>query len=288
LLCALLVFFVRANSNCPPDAQQEPQFMRIVSLAPSVTSILLGLGAGREVVGVSRWCKHVADVGSRPQVGDCWKLDIDEVMRLRPTLLIGSVPFAPQAVSDILAQPIPFLALNPRSLADIENDIRLLARMVGREGRGNQMILKMRRDFAAVRRRAQRIAGRSRPRVYCEAWPNPRISSPAWVSEMAEIAGGKSVVPAGRRVTDEEVALARPDLVVLAWTATGDRARPRQALQNRAWKDVPAIKSGRVVVIRDELLNTPAPILVQGARALFEAIHPRPARRMAQKGSPRC
>ena len=262
--------------------------MRIVSLAPSVTSILLGLGAGRQVVGVSRWCKHVADIGSRPQFGDCWKLDIAQVMRLRPTLLVGSVPFAPKTVSDILAQPVPFLALNPRALADIENDIRLLARTLGREGRGDQMILKMRRGFAAVQRQAQRIAGRSRPRVYCEAWPNPRISSPPWVSELVNLAGGKSVLPAGRRVTDEEVALASPDLIVLAWTATGDRAKPRQALQNRAWKDVPAIKSGRVVVICDELLNTPAPILVQGARALLEAIHPRAARRTAREGSARC
>lgn len=262
--------------------------MRIVSLAPSVTSILLGLGAGRQVVGVSRWCKHVADIGSRPQVGDCWKLDVSQVMRLRPTLLIGSVPFAPQAVNDILAHPVPFLALNPRSLADIENDIRLLARTLGREGRGDQMILKMHRDFAAIQRQAHRIASRSRRRVYCEAWPNPRISSPPWVSELIELAGGQSVIPAGRRVTDEEVALAKPDLIALAWTATGDRAKPRQALQNRAWKDVPAIKSGRVVVIRDELLNTPAPILVQGARALFDAIHSRPARGTAQKGSAGC
>ena len=64
--------------------------LRIVSLAPNVTSILLALGAGRELVGVSRWCKDVAAVGRRPTVGDCWKLDVDELLKLRPTLVIGS------------------------------------------------------------------------------------------------------------------------------------------------------------------------------------------------------
>jgi ABC-type hemin transport system substrate-binding protein len=88
--------------------------MRIVSLAPSVTSILLELGVGRGLVGVSRWCKDVADVGSRPAVGDCWKMDVREVMRLRPTLLIGSVPFAAETVQKILAEPVAFLAINPR------------------------------------------------------------------------------------------------------------------------------------------------------------------------------
>ena len=38
--------------------------IRIVSLAPNVTSILLALGAGRELVAVSRWCKDVAAVGT--------------------------------------------------------------------------------------------------------------------------------------------------------------------------------------------------------------------------------
>src|ERR1700728_4940606 len=89
--------------------------VRIVSLAPNVSCILLELGAGRELVGVSKWCKDVADVGRRPQVGDCWKINVDEVMRLKPNVLIGSVPFAPDTVAKILAQPVTFVAINPRS-----------------------------------------------------------------------------------------------------------------------------------------------------------------------------
>jgi iron complex transport system substrate-binding protein len=246
---------------------------RVVSLAPSVTSILLALGARQELVGVTKWCKEVADIGSRPQVGDCWKLHVEQVMRLKPTLLVGSVPFAPQTVAAILEQPVAFLALNPRSLADVESDIRLLARVVDREERAAEVIRDMRRGFATVRRQAQPMAKRPKPRVYCEAWSNPRISSPPWVSELIEIAGGKVVVPAGKRVTDEEVARAKPDVIILAWAATGDRAKPEQALNNPLWKDVSG-KARRVVVIRDELLNTPAPVLVEGARALLHAIHP--------------
>lgn len=250
-------------------AAKSPQ--RIVSLAPNVTSILLALGAGRELVGVSKWCKDVANVGRRPTVGDCWKLDVTRVMRLRPTLLIGSVPFAPQTVAEILNQPVPFLAINPRSLAGIEADIRTLGRLVDRTSAAEKLILRMQHTFELVANRARRI--RQRPRVYCEAWPNPRISSPPWVAELVEIAGGKMVVPPGKRITDEEVARAKPGVIVLAWTATGSRAKVSSALRNHAWRDVPAIKTGRVVVIRDELLNTPGPPLMQGVRELFRALH---------------
>lgn len=247
---------------------------RIVSLAPNVTSILLALGAGRELVGVSKWCKHVAVIGRRPQIGDCWKLDLDEVMRLKPTLLIGSVPFATETVAQILKQPVAFLAINPRSLADIRNDVRTLGHLIDRARASESLIRRMQRVFAQVARRASKIRGRAqRPQVYCEAWPKPRISSPPWVAELVHLAGGQMVLPPGKRISDEEVRRAKPDVIVLAWTATGDRANANQALENPAWKDVPAVKSGRVVVIRDELLNTPGPPLMQGARELLRAIH---------------
>src|ERR1700751_4907231 len=131
--------------------------MRSVSLAPNVSSILLALGASREVVGVSKWCKEVALVGRRPQVGDCWKMDIREVMRLRPTLLIGSVPFAPETVASILKEPVAFLAINPRSLADIETDIRTLARLVSRTSAGEKLIREMRSAFESLARQARQF-----------------------------------------------------------------------------------------------------------------------------------
>jgi len=246
--------------------------VRIVSLAPSVTSILLSLGVRHELVGVSRWCKDVAQVGSRPAVGDCWKMDLREVMRLRPTILIGSVPFAAETVQKILAEPVAFLAINPRSLADIFGDIRMLGRLVNRGRAAERLIRKMRAEFAEVAREARRLGRGRRLRVYCEAWPKPRISSPPWVAELVEMAGGKMIVDAGARVTDETVALAAPELIVLAWAATGARAKVSTALRNPAWRDVPAVRNGNVVVIRDELLNTPGPPLVDGARELARAI----------------
>jgi iron complex transport system substrate-binding protein len=255
-----------------------------VSLAPSATSILCEAGARRLLVGVTKWCRDVADVRGLPLVGDCWHMgDVAEIMKLRPTLVIGSVPYKQETVAKILAEPVNFLAMNPRSLADIESDIRLLSGIVGRNAAGERLIRKMRAGFAAVARKAKAAADRSgggkRParaiRVYCEAWPNPRISSPPWVAELVRIAGGEMVVPAGQRVTDEQVAAGAPDVIVLAWAATGTRAKTSEAYKVEAWKNVPAIRDRRVVVIADELLNTPGPPLVSGAQELFRAMHGR-------------
>lgn len=257
---------------------------RIVSLAPSVTSILLAIGARRQIVGVSKWCKDVADVKGLPVIsGDCWHFADDRaggshrgglatLMDLRPTMIIGSVPFKTEAVQKILALPVPFLALNPRMLADIESDIHLLGAVSGKNERARGLIEQMRARFRAIT--AVTKKARRQPLVYCEAWPHPRISSPPWVAELVEICGGKMTVRAGERITDEEVAHANPEVMVLAWAATGGKSKPEQALENPAWKNVSAVRERKVFVIRDELVNTPGPPLVQGAEELLRVIHP--------------
>ena len=247
--------------------------LRIVSLAPSATSILCAIGARRSLVGVTKWCADVAQVGKLPRLGDCWHMEsVDEILRLTPTLVIGSVPYKQETLAKLLQQRLNFLAMNPRTLADIEADIRLLGGISQRKAAAEKLVKKMCGKFSAIAKKARRW--KQRVRVYCEAWPNPRISSPPWVAELVNMCGGEMVVPAGEKLTEAQVAAAGPQVIVLAWTATGTKADPRQAYKVTAWKDVPAIRNRNVYVIRDELLNTPGPPLIEGAHALYKLLHP--------------
>ncbi len=254
-------------------AQKKPE-MRIVSLAPSATSILCAIGGRRLLVGVTKWCCDVAPVAGLPQVGDCWHLEsVADVVKLRPTLVIGSVPYKQETVGKLLEQPVNFLAMNPRSIEDVYADIRLLGGIARRATQAETLIRKMRSEFAVIERAAKKL--KRRVRVYCEAWPNPRISSPPWVAELVKICGGEMIVPAGEKVTDAQMAEARPEVIVLAWAATGGKSDPEQAYRVEAWKDVPAIRERRVFVVPDELLNTPGPPLMRGVLELWKVLHRR-------------
>jgi iron complex transport system substrate-binding protein len=195
---------------------------------------------------------------------------VEEILRFRPTLVIGSVPYKQETVAKLLEQPLNFLAMNPRTLADIENDIRMLGGLTGHAAEAGRTVSAMRAGFTDL---AKRRKGKlQRVRVYCEAWPNPRISSPPWVAELVEICGGEIVVPAGEKVSEEQVAAAKPQVIVLAWAATGEKADANKAYEIPAWKDVPAIRERRVYTVRDELLNTPGPPLLKGAKILWELL----------------
>src|SRR5712664_3571027 len=91
---------------------RRPPF-RIVSLAPSATSILCAIGAKSQLVGVTKWCADVAPVAKLPKLGDCWSLEVERVLELKPTLVVGSVPYKQETVAKLLEQPLAFLAMNP-------------------------------------------------------------------------------------------------------------------------------------------------------------------------------
>jgi iron complex transport system substrate-binding protein len=252
--------------------RNAPTPLRIVSLAPSATSILCAIGAKKALVGVTKWCAEVAPVSDLPKLGDCWHMEsVEDVLRLEPTLVIGSVPYKQETVTKLLEHPFNFLAMNPRTLADIENDIHLLGGITNHRSEAHRLVRAMRATFASIAKRNKRK--QQKVRLYCEAWPNPRISSPPWVAELVRLCGGEMVLPPGEKVSAAQVASAMPDVIVLAWTATGDKADTSRAYAVEAWKDVPAIRNRRVYVISDELLNTPGPPLVRGAMALSKLLH---------------
>jgi len=205
-------------------------------------------------------------------VHDSWSPQASEILAARPDLVIASVPYQAASLAEILKAGVPCLTLAPHTLADIYGDIALIAGIVGRPERATPVIAAMRAEIEAVSRIASE-AGR-RPKVFCEEWGKPIIHSQTWVAELVEAAGGEFVGTPGAQIAAEEVRSSAPEVVIAAWCGAGDRVPIEKLIAQRDWQGLPAAKAGRVYCIADELLNTPAPTLTRGLRALAWAIHP--------------
>ena len=212
----------------------------------------------------------VAD-GSRIVLADSWTADTAQIVAARPDLVIAAVPYQEKAVSEILKAGTRFLGLAPKTLADIYTDIATIAGAVGATDRGEEVIASM---HSAIRAVSARTADATRPRVWCEEWGKPVIASQTWVAELVAAAGGEFLGTAGRQTSAEAVRDLDPEVIVAAWCGAGDRVPLQKIIAERGWQQTAAALSGQVFCIRDELLNTPAPSLLQGLHALAFAIHP--------------
>jgi len=254
------------------SSDHTPQ--RIVSLQPSATVILAAIGKLDRIVACTKYCADVCpEVVQRGRsiIADSWTAQSEEIVRARPDLVIAAVPYQEKAVTEILKSGARFLGLAPKTLADIYTDIATIAGIMGVTECGQQVITEMERAIHSVR---SQIDDAVRPRVFCEEWGKPLITSQSWVAELVQAAGGEFVGVPGSTTSAETVLSDDPEIVVAAWCGAGDRVPLEKVVQQRGWKEMRAVREGRVYCIRDEFLNTPAPTLIQGLWALAAAIHP--------------
>jgi len=261
---------------------------RIVCLQPSATVILASVGELGRVVACTKYCADVvpelrAELQTELQtearggnrliviIADSWTSKASEILAAKPDLVIAAVPYQEAAVVEILKAGIRFLGLAPRTLDDIYTDIALISGSVGAGERGVKVICDMRAAIDEVRRQTANLP---RKRVFCEEWGKPIIASQPWVAELVHAAGGDFLGTPGRQCSAEDIARLDPEVIIAAWCGAGDRVPLARITGERGWSESTAVRNSHVYCISDELLNTPAPTLVSGLRALAGAIHP--------------
>ena len=118
--------------------------------------------------------------------------------------------------------------LEPTSLADVFDDIRLIAQACDVPDRGEELIENLSARVENVRKRAVTIS--DRPRCFLMEWVYPPFCSGHWGPELVEIAGGDDAL--GRKhqpsaqIEWQQVLDARPEIIVLALCGYDiDRAR---------------------------------------------------------------
>ena len=246
---------------------------RIVSLQPSATVILAAIGALDRLVACTKYCADVCPAAAQGRVilADSWTANATEILSAHPDLVIAAVPYQEKAIAEIMKAGARFLGLAPRSLADIYTDIAAIAGIMGASDRGERAIEAMQSE---IHQTSIALKTSHRPRVFCEEWGKPLIASQPWVAELVEAAGGEFAGQAGKQITPEQVSDLNPDVLIAAWCGAGDRVPLPKIIRDRCWQNTKAARQDRVYCIRDEFLNTPAPTLIHGLRALAAAIHP--------------
>ena len=248
--------------------------LRVAALQPSVSLTLDHLDCLDSLVACTRYClQAVPSLRERnlKVIADSWSSNTEEILSASPDLVLASVPYRLASLAAILKCGVPVLTLAPHSLADVYQDIRLLGDILHAQDRAAAVVEEMMSVFASTQEAAATAEKRV---VYCEEWGKPLIHSQTWVAELVSAAGGRFLGKPGS-VTDADAVAARdPDVLVFAWCGAGDRVPLERVIEKRKWQLLRAVREGRVYCVPDEFLNTPAPNLLQGLRALAGVIHP--------------
>nr|WP_315418598.1 cobalamin-binding protein [uncultured Pseudomonas sp.] len=239
---------------------------RVVSLAPSLSEIVVELGAADLLVGVLDGGERPEALVNVPSVGKYGQLDMERLLSLKPDLILlwpGSV--GPAQREQLQRLNIPVFVAEPHSLEQLTTQVQTIAEQLGRAEAGRQLAVQLRQRLAELRQRYQRAEPL---RVFYQVWDQPlyTVGGGQIISDALNVCGARNVfddlkLPAPQ-VSIESVLQRDPEMILV-----GDPA------QLQAWKVWPAM-AGRVRVVPDKGLERPSGQMLEAVGRLCEVIAP--------------
>lgn len=197
--------------------------MKIVSLLPSATELVCGLGLQDQLVGVSHECNYPPSVLGLPILtssripsgldsgeidrlvseqlkndGALYDLVMGRMLDIEPDLIVTQALCDVCAVSgNDVAKAIGSMPGNPQvvnlepiCLDDVLETVTLLAEAADCKGQGETYKAELQGRIDAVAKRSATINGSDKPRVALLDWLDPLFDGGHWSPEIIDLAGG--------------------------------------------------------------------------------------------------
>ena len=284
LCVALLLLLCGACGNVgslAPSSGGRPA--RIISLSPSTTEILFGVGAFERVVAVSDYCTYPPGVEKLPRVGGWNNPNMEQIASLRPDLVVFSDAQAQFVKDKVEAAGIRTLAVPSQTLEDAYKSIELVGRATGDEEAARRLLEQTRMSVETVRLSTARLPKR---RVLCVVDRVPgtlrdlyTAGGDSFIAQLIRIAGGEPVSPPTRegwgKMQKEAVVALDPDVVLDLMMHKESGSFDEDTLA--VWRELPtlrAVRESRVYPVRDETVLHPSQLVGDSARKFAELIHP--------------
>ncbi len=256
-----------ASVNLPVNA------CRIVSLAPGTTAMLYAAGAGHCLVGTIAHSKEPAEAARIPVVGDAETLDFEQLLTLRPAVVVVAIDVVQRARIDRLrALGIPVYQVHVTRLAQMPESLERLGELTGTSGAARPRAAELR---ARLEQLQARYRQRAPLRVLYQIWDQPiyTIGGRHVISDALGICGATNVFAdlstAAPAVSREAALLRDPDVILVSAPPASAEAWIAE------WRKFPALRAvaaGRMLPYSDERMDRMGPSVVDAAEALCSSL----------------
>ncbi len=250
------------------DVRLAHPAQRIVSLLPSLTETVCALGACGRLVATDRYSDWPAEVRSLPKAGGLDDAQVEEIVRLRPDVVLISHS---QRITDRLQElGVQSVALDTDSFAAIAHAVTVIGAVLGVPDRALALNGEIDRSVRTVgETAASRRNGRGAS-VYVEVDSTPYAAgADSFIGEMLARLGARNIVTRDLgpfpQLNPEYVVRHDPDVIVV----TGAEL-PRFA-DRPGWDRIRAVQEKRVCSFAPEVRYTivrPGPRVADGMQAL--------------------
>jgi iron complex transport system substrate-binding protein len=243
----------------------------IVTLVPSFADDVFALGAGRQLAAVSAFTDDPS-ASALPRVADSSSVDAEEIVALRPSLVLG-IPSQARLVEPLRRAHLHVVLLPDDGYDRIFTNLETIGALAGRRPEAAALVAGLARETVKLHSRTLRFAWHPRVFIVLDSAPVWTAGSGSYISELVTIAGGRNAAAdlsaAYAPYSSEALLEDRPDVLI------ADRAAHLQAaLDREPWRSLQAVRLHRVYSIDSDLLERPGPRYNDAVRWLVDRLSP--------------
>lgn len=250
--------------------------MRVVSISPNTTETMFAIGAGDLVVGRSRYCDFPAEAQKLPTVGGYSDPNVEAIVALTPSLVIGARgPAGPTLMDNLHAHGIDTYFPETETLAAIKSMITDLGKRVDRMEGAARVVGEIESKRNALHTKLQE---KPRVRVLFAFDIAPLIAAGpgSFTDEVLREAGAENVVTKGGAYPTiglEHLLTLDPEVLLDGATDMQATKSMRERVSAApGWKELRAVREGRIRPVGSDALR-PGPRIGDGLWAVARAIH---------------
>jgi iron complex transport system substrate-binding protein len=256
--------------------------VRAASITPAGTDLMIGIGAGDQLVGVSNFDDDREGTAGKPRIGDYQTINWEKLSGLGVNVLL--LQYAPDRLPAYLQQQCAVMGIRVVNLKldtvdEICNGMTTLGDAVGDQARAREAVAALRGKLDAV---ARRVKGLRRVRaLVVTSDEGLSLAGPGeFLDELLTIAGGQNAAASLGEpypAVDREMILKMSPEVVIRLVPDGDK-KPQVIHQGDAiWEgmaDLPAVKNHRVYVLTEWYGELPGFRIRDLAERFADVMHP--------------
>jgi iron complex transport system substrate-binding protein len=254
---------------------------RVVSLSPAATEVLYSVGAGAALVGDTSYCDYPESAKALPKVGGfaAATISVERIFALKPDLVISAGAVQAEVEAALAKLGVPVYAYDPQTFAAIADGMVSIGVLCGTKSAAVASANAMFGSIEATKAALASVPAEKRPTVFWEVYDEPLMScgSSTFPHAILEAAGGRDIFSdlpgAWPRVSAEEVIRRAPDYVMGA-DDHGDKLTVAAISKRPGWNGLPAVKNGRVLLFKANIVSRAGPRVAEGVRAIARALYP--------------
>jgi iron complex transport system substrate-binding protein len=286
-LCALLAVGVAWINGCkrPPTVIPAAQRPVVASLVPAATDLILCIGAGEHLAGISNFDHDRPELAGLPRVGDYQSVDWERLEVIRPQILFifqkpDRIPDGMRQKADALG--IRLINVRTERLEDVFSAMKMLGDELNEREKATAAIEKLRSRLDRVHQRVAGLAPVKTLFVF-DAAARSIVGPDTWLDDLLTLAGGVNAAGEFKNrypeIDPEKLKSLAPQAIIQLLPEATPQVLQQAKKRWESLTELDAVKNGRIITLTDWYIMQPGCRIGDLAEQFADFLHPQTTNR---------